>query len=219
MKFDFDPGSSGGGEGPFIVWTARGTQDGVIPPRSWCLKTKDGNEPFACFERGVVLDIHNMKTGWCFTEGTRGVAPKWKWNPGFDEMLPSPGEDYKKGFAIRCAYTKTDVAVWEQAGVAAWNAFVNLLPAIQQGPEGESLPLVRMTGTEAEQFGARSTVTPVLEIVKWVDRPDCLKAAGNGTGARAAQAPVAPPPAAAARPAATPTQPPAAAPAGDFDEF
>ena len=42
-----------------------------------------------------------------------------------------------------------------------------------------------MTGTKAQQFKRGSTVEPVLEVVNWVDRPDCLKegfAAGVDTG-------------------------------------
>jgi hypothetical protein len=58
--------------------------------------------------------------------------------------------------------------------VAAWNAFTNLVPALQQAPEGK-LPVVKLTGTKMQQFKRGSTVEPVLEVVDWVDRPDSLK--------------------------------------------
>jgi hypothetical protein len=35
--------------------------------------------------------------------------------------------------------------------------------------------MVRLVDARAVQFKRGSTVVPVLEIVKWVDRPDCLK--------------------------------------------
>jgi hypothetical protein len=37
------------------------------------------------------------------------------------------------------------------------------------------LPLVKLVDARAMQFKRGSTVVPILQIVKWVDRPDCLK--------------------------------------------
>jgi hypothetical protein len=65
--------------------------------------------------------------------------------------------------------------------------------------------MVKITDTKAMQFKRGSTVSPVLSIVKWVDRPDCLK---DGAAAGIAMDPPAP----KAAPAA-PVVP--AAPAGD----
>lgn len=176
MSFDFDAGGSGS-EGPWIQWSARGTLDGEIAPRNFLLRTKDGKEPFAGFERGVVLDIKNMKTGWCRSEGQAGVAPEWQWNPTLSAFKAKPGEDWKKGFSIPCAISKTDSATWEQSGAASWNAFVALVPAIQAGPASEGkLPMVKMTGVKVEKYARGSTAIPTLEIVKWVDRPASLTA-------------------------------------------
>lgn len=180
--FDLDTGNTGS-EGPWIAWSARGTQDGAVPAKSFFIRDQDGKQPFSGFDRGVVFDIYAMKTGWQKSEGMAGVAPEWKWNPNVSSMMPQPGEDYKKGFSIPCAISKTDRATWEQAGAAAWNALVRLAPALQQGPEGK-LPVVKLTGTELKQFKRGSTVEPILEIEKWVDRPDALKdgaAAGIAT--------------------------------------
>lgn len=181
--FNIDVGSSGS-SGPFIAWSARGSQDGVIPPKTFFLR--DGSEKSALAavaEGGIVLDLDSLKTGWQKSEGIVGTAPTWKWNPTVSQFMASPGEDYKKGLSIRCAIGGGKTATWEQAGAAAWNAFVNLVPALQQRPEGK-LPLVRLTGTKLQQFKRGSTVEPILEVVKWVDRPDCLKegaAAGIAT--------------------------------------
>lgn len=199
MSFDFDAGA--GGEGPWLQWSARGTQDGEIPPKSFLLRTQEGKEPFAGFDRGVVLDIHNMKTGWCRSDGIAGQAPEWKWNSTVKTMMAKPGDDWKKGFSIPCAITKDKTATWEQSGAGAWNAFVGLVPAIQTGPVDQGkLPMVRMTDTKVEKFARGTTVTPVLEVVKWVDRPACLSADAAGFDTGEDETPKAAAPKAAARP-------------------
>lgn len=173
-QFDMDAGA-GGGEGPWLAWSAKGTDDGAVDPRNFYIRDADKKTTFAGFKSGVVLDIANMKTGWQKGEGTKGVAPEWKWNASIGQMASKPGEDYKKGFSIRCAIGGQKVATWEQAAVGSWNAFTALIPAFQAGPGDGSLPLVKMTGHHVEQFAKGSTITPNLEIVKWVPRPDCLK--------------------------------------------
>lgn len=186
MAFDIDTGSQGS-QGPWIAWSARGTMDGVIDAKSFYLRDEGGKKPLDAFNKGVVMDIYGMKTGWQKSEGIAGQAPDWKWNQSVSQMMPQPGDDFKKGFSIPCAISKTEMATWEQAGAAAWNAFTNLVPALQEAPEGK-LPVVKLTGTQLEQFKRGSTVTPILEVTKWVDRPDCLKEgvqAGIDTGDQA----------------------------------
>lgn len=172
---DFDTGGGGGGQGPWLTWSARGTQDGAIPAKSFFIRDDAGKTKFDGFSSGVVLDVHNMKTGWCRSDGVAGQAPEWKMNPTLSRFIEQPGEDYKKGFKIRCAIGGGKTASWEQSGASVWNAFVALVPALQQAPAGDMLPLVRMTGAKFEQFKRGSTNTPILEVVKWVPRPDCLK--------------------------------------------
>lgn len=207
---NFDSGNSGS-EGPWIAWSARGTLDGTIPQKSFYLRDGSDKTLFEGFSNaGVVLDIHGMKTGWQRSEGVAGQAPDWKWNPSISSFQPQPGDDYKKGFSIKCAIGGGNTATWEQAGAAAWNAFVGLVPALQQAPQGDMLPLVKITGTKLQQFKRGSTVEPVLAVVQWVPRPDCLKdgvAAGIATAPAAAPAPAAQPAPApvAAAPSSVPT--------------
>lgn len=204
---NFDTGSSGS-EGPWLAWSAKGTMDGAVPARSFFIRDEAGKHTFDGFTAGgVVLDIHNMKTGWQRSEGVVGQAPDWKWNPSVSHMMPQPGEDYKKGFSIRCAIGGGKTASWEQAGAATWNAFVALVPQLQQAPQGDMLPLVKLTGTKLQQFKRGSTVEPVLTVEKWVPRPDCLKE-GVAAGFAADPAPqpqAAPAPAPAAPAASVPT--------------
>jgi len=186
MTFNIDTGAQGS-EGPWLQWSARGTQDGSVPPKTFYIRDESGKTAFEGFAgNGVVLDIEKMKTGWQRSDGVIGQAPDWKWNPSVSQMQPQPGDDYKKGFSIPCAIGGGKTASWEQAGAAAWNAFVGLVPALQQQPQPNMLPLVRITGTKLQQFKRGSTVEPILEVVKWVPRPDCLK---EGVAAGVATAP------------------------------
>lgn len=174
MNFMIDTGG-GGSTGPFIQWSARGTLDGVIDQKSFYLRDENGKTPFDGFKTGVVFDIDALRTGWQMSEGVQGVAPEWKFNTSPAHMMPQPGDGWKKGFSIPCAIGKDATATWEQAGAAAWNALVSIVPALQQRPNADALPVVRMTGTKLQQFKRGSTVEPILEVVKWVPRPDCLK--------------------------------------------
>lgn len=161
----FDAGATS--QGPWINWSAQ--------KEKFTLRDSNGNTDFTGFHNsGVVMDIENMQTGWCYTSGLPGQAPQWQMNPSLSQFLPKPGDEFKKGFKIRCAIGGGETASWDQAGAGAWNAFVALVPALQQQPAGK-LPLVRITGTKAVKFQRGGTVEPVLEVVKWVDRPDCLK--------------------------------------------
>ena len=103
MAFSMDTGNTGS-DGPWISWSARGTQDGAVPPKSFYLRDDNGKNVFNGFSgNGVVLDIEKMKTGWQRSDGVLGQAPDWKWNATVAQMQPQPGDDYKKGFSIPCA--------------------------------------------------------------------------------------------------------------------
>jgi len=103
--------------------------------------------------------------------------------------MPQPGEGWSKGFSIRCAIGGGEAATWEQASTAVWDAFTGIVPALQQGPGDGSLPLVRIVDTKPMQFKRGSTVAPVLEVVKWVPRPDCLKEGATPIATEPAPAP------------------------------
>lgn len=163
----FDTGGSGD-QGPWLVWAAQ--------ERGFKLRSGSDKTPFDGFDKGVVLDVAGMKTGWQHSEGIAGVAPRWQWNPTLTKFEPRPGEEWKQGFQIKCAIGGGQTAVWEQAGASAWNGFLGLLPGLAQMPTGDVLPLVKLSGTREEKFNKGKATIPMLEIVKWVPRPDCLKA-------------------------------------------
>lgn len=170
--FTLDTGSDGA-SGPFMAWSARGSQDGEINSKTFYVRDGGTKTPIDA-TKGFVMDIASLKSGWQRSEGIAGVAPEWKWNPSPAQMMPAPGDDWKKGISVKVAIGGGKVATWEQAGAATWQAIVKLAPSLQQQPAPNMLPLVRMTGTDAMQFKRGSTIAPVLEVVKWVERPDCL---------------------------------------------
>ena len=193
--FNLDLGSSGG-SGPFLAWSAIGTRDGTVPARSFYIRDGGNKIPHDAENSPFVMDIDALKTGWQHSEGAVGVAPSWNWNPSVSQMLPKPGDDWKKGFSVPCATGGGNTATWEQAGAAAWQSLEALAPLLAQRPDAKSLPMVKLQEAKFVQFTKGSTVVPILEIVKWVDRPDCLK---DGVAAGIATEPT---PAPAAAPAA-----------------
>jgi hypothetical protein len=205
--FALDTGGNGA-NGPFLQWSARGTQCGTIGPKSFYIRSADSKTAYDA-TKGMVLDIEKIKTGWQKSEGISGVAPEWKWNPSPAQMLPPPSDDWKKGFSMNVAIGGGETATWEQAGTAAWQALTDLAPSLQQQPAPNMLPLVRLANTRPMQFKRGSTIVPILEVIKWVPRPDCMK---EGAAGGIALDP-APAPAPAPKPA------PAPAPVSDDMEF
>jgi len=76
--------------------------------------------------------------------------------------------------SVKVALGKDKAVIWEQAGAAVWQVLTNLSGQLKDAPAGK-LPHVKMTGSKDIKFQKGSTAYPEFEIVKWVDRPDCLK--------------------------------------------
>lgn len=207
--FALDLGSDGA-SGPYLAWSAKGTQDGQVDPRNFYIR-EGSNKEMVDVTKGMVLDIEGMKTGWQHSEGVAGVAPEWKWNSSLSHMMPCPGErqDWKQGFSIPVALGGGRTATWEQAGAGVWQALLGLQVPLQGQPARGMLPLVKLIGTEVVNFKRGNTIKPVLEIAKWVERPDSLK---EGAAAGIATEP-------APQPAAAPQPAPAPAPAASDDDL
>jgi hypothetical protein len=180
--YDFDEGNQGGSaEGPFLNWHAREQTVGKMPSRSFSLRSEDGAENVTeKLKKSVAFDIDTLRTGWCFSNGTPGVAPEWVWNTTparFDQAQPADrGEDrWKKGFSIRLAVGKDQPATWSQAGSGAWAGLVSLMQAVKaDGGKGETA-VVHMSDVQEIKFSKGSTSAPEFTFKKWADRPDCLK--------------------------------------------
>jgi hypothetical protein len=187
--------------GPFFQWSANGTKDRVISAATFYIRDGGDKTPVDA-EKGLVLDLATLKTGWCRSDGVAGVPPEWKWNPSPSQMMASPGEGWKKGISIRVAISKDRAATWEQSGAAVWDALVHLVPQIQESKGPNEVPHVKLTRVDDKVYAKGGTAVPILDVAKWIDRPACLK-----DGATIATAPAAAPtlpPAVATAPAAVP---------------
>ena len=162
----------------YMSWSARGTQDGEISAKNFFIKTTDGNKVVVTAikkgGKGVVMDIHNMKTGWQrFGDG----ASDWVYNDDLVHWKAKPGEDYKQGISIPCAIGDKFV-IYRQSGVAVIEGFKTLTPQLtcDESAAGK-LPVVTMIGTSEMKFKIGSTHVPQLKVIEWVDRPFVLEQA------------------------------------------
>lgn len=188
MSFVIDTGETGSA-GPWISWTSNGSAEKGFAPRSWVLRDKDDNGSkvetvVPAFTNGCVMDIDSLKLGW-EKDGAQGMAPDRRWNPSISQSTPRPDDSKKqsgafawsKALSVRCAIGGGKAATWEQGSFGAYDAFAKLAKQIMaQHPGDNTLPLVKQTGVEKRTLPSGSANIPILEIVKWVPRPDCLKA-------------------------------------------
>ena len=181
MTYEFDEGNtSSEAIGPFLNWHARETLDGEIPSRAFSVRTEDGRtDVTAQMQKGVAIDLGSLRTGWCFSDGTPGVAPEWIWNDTparFNVSQPADRgtERWKKGFSVRIALSKSNAVTWSQAGAGSWAGLVNLMREVKQdGGSGETV-VAALSDVEEIKFKKGGTSAPIFTIKKWAPRPECL---------------------------------------------
>jgi len=186
--FTIDTGDTGGSLGPWISWTSNGSAQKGFAPMSWVLRGKDENDEkfenvIPAFANGCVMDLDSLKLGW-EKDGASGMAPERRWNPSIEQSQPRPDDSKKpsgayawsQALSVRCAIGDGKAATWEQGSFGAYQAFARLAKQIEQAHPGDNrLPLVKQTGVETKKLTQGNSNTPILEIVDWVARPDCLK--------------------------------------------
>lgn len=189
--FAIDTGDTGGSKGPWLNWTSNGSAMKGFAPKTWYLREGKGEDvkeyTVPAFENGCVMDLDTLQLGWMKDGGT-GQAPIKQWNPSISQATQRPDESKKasggyawtQALSIRCAIGGGQAATWEQASFGAYDAFSKLAKQIQvEWPEksqnGKLLPLVKQTGVVTEQLPSGKSNKPVLQVVDWVERPDCLK--------------------------------------------
>lgn len=190
--FTIDTGNEGGSKGPWISWTSNGSAEKQFAPKSWVLRGKDENDVkfervVEAFGTGCVMDLDTLQLGW-EKEGAKGTAPERRWNPSISQALPRPDESKKpngkyawaSALSVRCAIGGGQAATWEQAAFGAYDAFSRVAKQIsaqwaEHSQNGRLLPLIKQTGVETQQLSGGASNKPVLEVVQWVERPDCLK--------------------------------------------
>lgn len=193
MSFAIDTGNEGGTLGPWMNWTSNGSAMKGFPPKSWVLRGKNENDEkfehvIDGFANGCVMDLDTLQLGW-MKDGATGQAPEKRWNPSVSQATPRPDESKKQSGAyawsqalsIRCAIGNGQAATWEQASFGAYDAFSKLAKQIsaewpEKSQNGKLLPLVKQVGVESQTLKSGTSNKPVLQVVDWVERPDCLKA-------------------------------------------
>ena len=213
--FSIDTGNEGGSKGPWISWTSNGSAMKGFAPKSWVLRGKDENDQkfervIEAFQNGCVMDLDTLQIGW-EKDGATGQAPERRWNPSVSQATQRPDESktstgkyaWAQAMSVRCAIGGGQAATWEQGSYGAYDAFAKLAKQITaewptKSQNGKLLPLVKQNGTEMEQMQKGTTHKPILQVVGWVERPDCLKddapAIATQPTQQAAPAPQAPAP-------------------------
>lgn len=192
MTFTIDTGATQSARGPFMSWTSNGSAMKGFKPKSWVLRGKDDNGDKSeyvvpAFENGCVMDLDSLQLGW-MKDGATGQAPEKRWNPSIAHATQRPDESKKQSGAyawsaalsVRCAIGGGQAATWEQAAFGAYDAFSKLSKQIAaewsaKSDNGRLLPLVKQTGVDTQVLKSGASNKPVLAVVEWVPRPDCLK--------------------------------------------
>ncbi len=189
MSYDFDEGSNSSSDsaiGPFLNWHARETLDGALGSRTFSIRDEEGErvDVTAKMKKGVAFDLDTLRTGWCFSDGSPGVAPEWQWNDSpsrFNTAQPEDrgGERWKKGFSVRVGLGKNQAATWSQAGAGAWAGLVHLMREVKENDGSGECVVAAMTDVDEIKFKKGSTSAPMWTVKKWSDRPDCLTASSE----------------------------------------
>jgi len=225
---NIDTGETGGSAGPWVYWSSHGSAMKGSPYNSWAIRSKDasgnkveGPHPVFASENGCVMDLDSLKLGW-EKEGAAGMAPDRRWNPSISVATPVPTPEtrpdgksvWSRALTVRLAIGGGQAATWEQGAFGAYEAFTRLSKQIMaqwsaHSQNGALLPLVKQVSIEKLALKSGTTNVPILQILKWVPRPDCLKADAPvlAVAAQAPAAAVQAPPAVVATPAAVASVP------------
>jgi hypothetical protein len=164
-----------------------------------------------------VIDLDNIATGWFrFREGQ---APERVIDPSLNQPAPSPGEEFKRGFAVMVFSPKFFGGAVEfgSASIHLSNAIKDIYAQYEaeKADHRDELPVIACTGSEPMKDRYGTNYRPTFKILQWVQRPADLPnrspvdTADVWNGATrsepaAAKAPAqhVPPPASAPKPAA-----------------
>lgn len=180
-----------GSKGPWMTWSSNGSAAKGFKPKSWVMRGKDENDEkfekmIEGFANPCAFDLDSLKLGW-EKDGAAGQAPDRRYSSHYSVAMPRPDESKKPSGAfqwsnclqVRVAISKEQAVTWEQGSFGAYQAFTKLARQIEaqwdQSNNGAMLPVVQMTGVEERNLTSGSTNIPILDIIKWVPRPDCLK--------------------------------------------
>ena len=120
-----------------------------------------------------VADLANIATGWLrFREGQ---APERVIDPSLDRAAPCPDEGFKRGFVLAVYSQKFfgGLAELSSASIHMGNALRELYADFERERASHpgQVPVIACTGSEPMKDRYGVNYKPLLELVKWVDRP------------------------------------------------
>ena len=120
-----------------------------------------------------VADLANIATGWLrFREGQ---APERVIDPSLERAAPCPDEGFKRGFVLAVYSQKFfgGLAELSSASIHMGNAIRELYADFERERASHpgQVPVVACTGSEPMKDRYGVNYKPLLELVKWVDRP------------------------------------------------
>jgi hypothetical protein len=140
----------------------------------WFVRSPEGGDkeiPRPTF----LIDLKNIRTGWFrFLEGQ---APERRIEPSLDQVAPSPGDGFKRGFVVMAFSQKFFGGAVEfgSASIHLSNAIRDIYARFEEdGGKTENVgkvPVVTCTGAEPMKDKFGTNYRPKLEVVKWTDRP------------------------------------------------
>jgi hypothetical protein len=223
-----DLGPQGGGFDGFVSWTSQGSDDGVLPRRSWSLSMDDGSGRRQRYgfdvisQSGVAIDIRppNFQYGWELNE-QHMPKPLRSLMPAGQPFPIKPGDGYKKCLSLPISDFSGRVYLWQQGGWTAFSGLEYLAPQLQaQEAQNPGLvPVVQMQGAHEETINGKLLAYPLLVITQWITpeqagfKPLATVAAPLVPATPPAPAPAAPMAPPAPAPAAPMAPPAPAAPA------
>lgn len=177
-----------GVSGPFFAVQIKASEDGVIPARSFYLRTKNKDDDkyvkqVVDISGGILLDLESLKTGWVDGSGSaKGVAPKKVWNDRIVQFKPKPGDDYKQMFAMYVGViAKPGEALtrcyWEQGGPSMFNCFERLVALFKDGSNVSNfpkMPVIVPGKWETIPIGGQQGDLhfPLFKVERWAPMPE-----------------------------------------------
>ena len=194
--FDYQEDNGGGAADFYVSWKGRGND--ITPPRSFEVRTRgEGGETvkkqFTVIQKGIILGIDvaggEIRTGWVRSNG-QGSAPTWVISDRLNDFSNHPEPEdlgrsqkaWSKGIQAKVAVvgkSTAHVGLIEDTSVGGLVGVQRLFPEIKRESTKRPglLPVIRHNPEKDERGGSanRSFVIPGLEIVSWVERPECMR--------------------------------------------
>jgi hypothetical protein len=122
-----------------------------------------------------LIDLKNIATGWF--RFAQGQAPERVIDPSLNQVAPSPGDGFKRGFVVMCFSQKFFGGAVEMSGASLHlsNAIRDVYAKFteEEGkPENRGkVPVIACVGSDAMKDKHGLNYRPRFELVKFADRP------------------------------------------------